>query len=123
MQVLELKGFKSLRALNAFNALLLGLKMLPAYMHEDYETFYTRVKSLGEDEQKKLLKEAAMFVELSKEEVEALVCFVADKNGVPYQAANIKNLSPDQLIDVIVAVCFEISKIKIDLVTESEKKN
>ncbi len=123
IKVLELKGLKSLRALNAFNVLLLGLKMLPAYMGESYEDFLARVQAMPEKDQRMLLKEAALFVELEKDEVEALMGFVVDGNGVPFGPENIKNLGPDKLVEAIVEVCFQISKIKIDLVTENEKKN
>lgn len=123
MKVLELKGFRSLRALNAFNTLMLGLKMLPAYMGESYEDFLNRIQNMNSDDQKKMIKEAALFVELQKEEVEALICFAADINGVPYTAENLKSLKPDQILEVIVAVCAEISKIKIDFLSPDEKKN
>lgn len=123
IQVLELKGYKSLRAMNAFHALMLGLKMLPSYMGESYEEFFSRVQQMPQDDQKKMIKEAALFVELQKEEVEALVCFCADKNGVPYTSENLKSLKPDNILEIIIAVCFEISKIKIDFVSDSEKKN
>lgn len=123
MKVLELRGFKSLRALNAFNTLMLGLKMLPAYMAESYEQFFGRVSEMAPPDQEKLIREAALFVELQKEEVEALVSFVADGNGVPYSAENMKALGPKELHEMIVAVCKEIAKIKIDLVGEHEKKN
>lgn len=123
IQVLELKGFKSLRAMNAFHSLMLGLKMLPSYMGESYEDFFARIQQMPPDDQKKMIKEAALFVELQKEEVEALVCFCADKNNVPYTSENLKSLKPDEILEIIVAVCCEISKIKIDFVSESEKKN
>lgn len=123
MKVLELRGFKSLRALNVFHTLMLGLKMLPAYMGESYEDFLDRVSKMDEADQEKLIREAALFVELQKDEVEALVCFVADGNGVPYTAANVKNLGPKELHEIVVAVCREIAKIKVDLVGEAEKKN
>jgi len=123
MRVLELKGYKSLRALNAFNALMLGLKMLPAYMAEDYEPFLARIQEMPPEDQKKMIREAAKFVELQKEEVEAIICFCTDKNGVPFTSENLKNLGPEQLVEIITSVCFEIAQIKIDFVTDSEKKN
>lgn len=123
MKVLELRGYKSLRALNAFNALMLGVKMLPAYMGESYEDFLTRVHSMPAEDQEKVIREAALFVELQKEEVEAIVAFCADKNGVPYSAENMKNLGAGELVEMIVAVCCAIAKIKIDFVSENEKKN
>lgn len=123
MKVLELRGFKSLRALNAFNTLMLGLKMLPSYMGESYEEFFGRISEMAPPDQEKIIREAALFVELQKEEVEALITFCADPNGVPYSAENLKNLGPKDLHEMIVAVCKEIAKIRIDLVGESEKKN
>lgn len=122
IRVLELKGYKSLRALNAFNTLMLGLKMLPAYMKETYEDFLNRIQAMPEEDQKKMIREAALFVELQKEEVEALVGFCCDKNNIPYEASNLKNIGPDELVDIIVAVCWEVAKLKINFVTEAEKK-
>ncbi len=123
MKVLALRGYKSLKALNAFHALMLGLKMLPAYMGETYEDFFSRVQEMPLRDQENLIREAASFVELQKDELEALLSFVADPNGVPYSAENVKNLGPKELLDGVVAVCVEISKMKINLVSEAEKKN
>lgn len=122
MKILELKGYKSLRAFNAFHALMLGLKMLPQHLSESYEEFYDRISEMSEADQKTIIREAALFVELQKDEVEALLSFVCDPNGVPYGAQNINNLSPQDIVEMIVAVCSEIAKIKIDLVSDSEKK-
>ncbi len=122
MKVLELKGYKSLKALNVFHTLMLGLKMLPAYVGEGYEEFYAKVQLMTEVEQSALIREAALFVKLDQDEIESLLCFVADPNGVPYGPENLKNLGPDQIHEVIVAVCSEISKIKVNLVTDAEKK-
>lgn len=123
MKVLELKGLKSLRALNAFSALVLGVKMLPSYMGESYEEFLARVQDMPPQDQKKILIEAVQFVELQPQEVEAMLCFCADKNGVPYTSENIGNLKPAELVDAIVSVCSEIVKMKIDLLSDKEKKN
>lgn len=123
MKILPLKGYKSLRALNGCHALLLGLKMLPAYITLDYETFYSSFQEKSEQEKEKLLREAAVFVQLSQDEVEALVSFAVDPNGVPYGSTNMKNLAVDELHRIIVAVCMEISRFKIDLVSDDEKKN
>lgn len=121
-KVLPLKGYKSLRALNAFHTLLLGVKMLPAYFQIQYEEFYESFKSQTDAQKEALLREAVAFVQLSEEEVDAVVCFATDANGVPYTAVNKGNLGPDELVDVIVSVCMEIGQIKIDLVSEAEKK-
>lgn len=123
MKVLPLVGYKSLKALNAFHTLLLGLKMLPAYMSEDYETFYASFIDKTDDQKEKALREAAAFVSLNEDEVFALISFCEDRNGVPYQEVNVKNLGASELMNVIVAVCMEIGRIKIELVSDHEKKN
>lgn len=122
IKVRELKGIKSLNAMNAFSALLLGLKMLPAYAGVPYEEFYEAMQKLTPAEQEKLLREAAMFVKLEKDEVESIASFAEDPNGVPYSPENIGNLGPAEMIDVIVAVCMEFAKIRVVLVTDSQKK-
>lgn len=121
-KVSPLKGYKALRAFNAFNTLLLGLKMLPMYLHDDYATFFEGFKEKTDGEKETFLREAVAFVELTEEEVNALVGFCSDKNGVPYGDTNKGNLTIDELHEVIVMVCMEIGKIKIDLVSEDEKK-
>lgn len=122
-KVLPLTGYKSYRALQAYNALMLGLKMLPSYMGESYEDFFARIEKMPPEDQVKMIKEAALFVNLEKEEVDSIICFCADKNGVPFGPENMKSLGPDEIWGMIVAVATEISKIKIDFVTDSEKKN
>lgn len=123
IKVLPLVGYESLKALNAFHALMLGLKMLPEYMSEDYETFFNRVEAMPEADQEKLIRQAAVFVNLEKDEVAALIRFSADKHGVPIGKENIANFGPDELHEVIVAVCKEIAKIKVNFVSAAEKKN
>lgn len=122
-EVTELKGYKSLTALNAFHTLMLGLKMLPDYLGLQYEEFFESIEKASTEQQEKLIRKAALFVKLERDELEALVCFVKDKNGVPYSAENIKNLGPDDLHEIIVSVCVAISRIKVNFISSSEKKN
>jgi len=96
--------------------------MLPSYQSESYEDFYARLDELDLAAQETILREAAFFVELQKDELEAIMSFCTDANGVPYDASNIANLSPGQFIDYIVAVCMEFAKMKVSLVTEARKK-
>jgi hypothetical protein len=123
MKILELKGYKSLKALNAFHTLLLGLKMLPAYMHIPYEEFYANFGEISDSDKEKYIREAVVFVQLEQNEVEALISFATDANGVPYSAVNLKNLGAKEIHEIIVAVCMEIGKIQVDLLSEEEKKN
>lgn len=123
-KVSELKGVKSLRALNAFCALVIGIKMLPSYAHLTLEEFFEIVEAMEFNDQLKVLTSGAKIVALDPEEVKALVCFCSDKNGVPYVAENINSLTPSELVEVIVTVSMEVLKnIHIDLITKEEKKN
>lgn len=122
MKLLPLKGYKSLRALNAFHALLLGLKMLPAYREVAYEAFFAAFDQKSEADKEAMLREAVVFVQLERDEVEALVGFAADKHGVEYGPVNLGNLAPNQIHEIIVAVCMEIGRMKVSLVTPAEKK-
>lgn len=121
---LPLQGVKSLRCLNAFSALLLGMKMLPAYGHMTFEDFFDMIEAMEPEDQVKIITTGAKIVALDHEEVKAMVCFCTDKNGIPYQEANLKTLKPNELVEVIVTVCMEvIQNIHVDLITKDEKKN
>lgn len=123
-KVSPLHGIKSLRCLNAFSALLLGIKMLPAYGHMTFEDFFAMIEVMEKEDQIKVLTSGARIVALDPEEIKAMVCFCSDKNGIPYREENIKTLKPNELVEVIVTVCMEvIQNIHVDLVTKEEKKN
>lgn len=121
-KILPFKGYQSLKALNAFNALLLGLKMLPAYLQYDYPTFFDSFKQKSPEETETLIREAVAFVHLEQTEIDALMSFAADSNGIPFGKSNINNLAPEEIFEIIVQVCIEFSKIDINLVSEEEKK-
>lgn len=123
MEVSEIRDFKGYRAFCAFHKMMLGLKMLPMYMAESYDEFFERIHAMPEEDQRKVIREAAVFVELEREEVEAMACFCKDANGVPYKTENLKSLDPPKILDIIEAVAMKCVKWKIDAVTEAEKKN
>jgi hypothetical protein len=123
MQASELKGLKSYFALQAYGKLLLGLKMLPMYMGEDYTEFFNRLEKMTENEQESIIRQGAFLIDLTSDEILSLARFCKDSNGVAYSEENIKKLPPDQIHEIIVAVCMACAKIKIRLTTEAEKKN
>ncbi len=124
MKVLELKGINSLYAAQSFHKLMLGLKMLPAYLSEDYKDFYAKIDAMEEKDQETMIREALTFVKLFEDEVLDVLRFASDANGIPIGKENIKNLSPVQIHDCMASVCLEIAKEhKIKIVSESEKKN
>lgn len=123
IEVSPLVGLKALKAFQAFNRLLLGLKMLPAYIEEPYEQFYEAFLDKTDGEKETFLREALAFVDLEPFEVEAFASFAKDGNGIHYTPANLKNLKFDQIFEIVVAVGMEIGRIRVDLVSDSEKKN
>lgn len=123
MKTLSLEGMGSFWAFQAYHKILLGVKMLPSYISESYEDFYKRIEDMPAQDQEKIIREGALFVELSKNELESLTKFCVDSNGIPYTAENMRKMTPDQIFEIIVSVCLEIAKIRVNFVTESEKKN
>lgn len=122
IQVLPLVGTKAYSALIAVQKLLLGLKMLPEYENIKYAEFFESFREMDDSEKESKIRIAAAFVELTVEELQAIICFGSDSNGIAYTSANLKNLKPDEIFEVIVAVALEVSRIKITLVSQEEKK-
>lgn len=123
-KVLTLEGYKSYMALIAYQRLVIGLQMIPGNMHMNYDELCAVIEAMTEEDQLKTLRQAALVVDLKSEEVDALICFCTDKNGIPYTAENKKSLKPEEYVEIIVTVCFEILRnVKIDLLTDNEKKN
>lgn len=122
INVRELKGIRSLKCLNVFHRVLLGLKLTPHYSTIPYPQFFEAFKFCDEQTKNHMLREAVSLVDLEHDEIEALLAFTEDSNKVAITAANIKNLGPDEIFNRVLAVLFEVGKIKVDLVTESEKE-
>lgn len=122
IKVDPIRGFKSLRAINVFSTLMLGLKMVPEFVVEEHDDFLERVHNLPEDEKRRLFKRAVEIVELERGEVAACLSFVRDPNGVPYSSLNMDNLSHTEIINAVTEVCMEISRMEVSSLTEDEKK-
>lgn len=121
--VLPLIGSKALRALNGYHALILGMKMSVLYKDTSYEEFLEALEAKSAAEKESFFRKAVAFVQLAADEIEAMISFTADSNGVPYTAMNVKNLSAAELHESIVAVCMEFAGIEVNLVSADEKKN
>lgn len=118
----ELSGLSSFSALQVFYKVMLGLKMFAAYAHYEPEAFFEMLEGLETKDQERFVREALLLVPLEKEDILCLAQFCADKNGVRYCAENMIKLKPDQLFEILVKSCMELVKIKIDFVSEAEKK-
>jgi hypothetical protein len=123
MKILVPQGLPSYFAFQAFHKLMLGLKMLPMYIGESYEEFYTKIDKMPSEDQEKMIREAVLFVPLDHEEIYSLAQFACDKNGVPYSPINMKSLPAEDIFEILVNVAKEMIKIKVKFVSETEKKN
>lgn len=123
IQTKELKGLSSYSAMQVFYKLMIGLKMYAAYAHYTPEQFFDFISELSPENQDKIIREALLIVPMEREEMESLASFCCDSNGVPYRSENMKSLKPNQIFEILVKSCLELAKIKIDFITEDEKKN
>lgn len=123
IKALELKGLKSVRALNSYSILLMGLKMIPEYAHLTYEEFLSIINAMEPEDQRKIFKTAVKLVNMEPDDVKALCVFCADSNGVPYTSENMHKLALKDILEIMVEVCMAIASIKIDMISEDQKKN
>ena len=122
-KLLPLKGVQSLKALNGFSALILGLNMIPEYAQIPFEEFFHSFKDRTPGNIETMIRKAVSLVQLSDDEIMSMVGFASDQNDIPISRENIKNLSPDDIFEIIVQVSLELSRININLVSEAEKKS
>lgn len=123
IKVLPLKGPDTYWALQSYIKLLFGLKMLPMYMGKTIEEFFAIIEEMPVEDRKKIVREAVLMVRLERDEVDSLIKFASDGNGVPYGHQNTKSLSPGEFLEIIHAVTQEIAGLEPNFLSLSEKKN
>jgi hypothetical protein len=123
IKVKPLVGHKALIAYNGFSSLMLGLMQTPLNRERTFDEFFEELKRRSLDDLEKACFQAVSIVNIEADELEAMASFCVDPNGVEYGKANIKNLGVKDLQKIIVAVCMEMFKIEINILSESEKKN
>lgn len=122
MEVRPIKGYNCYRAYQVYRDILLA----SYYFYEankicfednpkpeKYNEFLRRFENSNEEERKKIIEIGANNFNLSLDEVCFLVGLVEDANGVPYSKATLNNLDPQKIIEIIVEVCLEISKVTV----------
>ena len=123
MKIRPITGYNCYRAYQVYRDILLASYIFwnanKVYLSdkeakpESYKDFLMRFEKSTDEEKKDIIKLGADTFNLSLEEVCFLVGLVEDANGVPYSKANINNLKPQEIIDIIIAVCLEISKVTV----------
>lgn len=111
----EIKGIKGLYAFKALQTLLLSFYLLPEFKteKESYDDFLRRFSDMPEEEKRSVLNKSLYFAGIDTKEIEALICFAKDTNGIPYGKHNINNLSIEQMFEIIVDVCLAVARIKV----------
>jgi len=123
IKLLPLKGPDTYWALQSYIKLLFGLKMLPMYMGLTIEEFFVYIEQMPADDRKKIIREAVLMVTLDRDEVNSLIKFAADKNGVPFGRENTSSLDPNEYMEIIHRVTQAIASLEPNFLTATEKKN
>lgn len=123
MKVNPIKGYNCYRAYQVYRDILLASYIFwnanKVYLSEKpeeketYKDFLKRFENSSEEEKREIIKLGADTFNLSFEEVSFLIGQVEDANGVPYSKANMNNLKPQEIIEIIIEVCLEISKVTV----------
>ena len=122
--VKELRGLKSVYAVNALSNLVYGLAVEQAHLGQDIEETYAKFEALDEAGQRKQLKHALRIVNLTQEDMLNLLSFALDVNGVPYDEGRIKTMPPTDIMDAMLEVACQVAKvIKPRSITNDAKKN
>lgn len=119
----ELKGLKSVWALNAYSTLLFGLAAEQAVVGQDYDTTLAKFEALPLEEKAKQLRRALQIVNLQTEDMLNLLAFALDANGVPYDTKRIEKLPPMELVEAMLAVCLQLAQLRPYICPEEQKKN
>ena len=113
MEVTELKGLKSVKALNIYSQLLLGYKMLPIHFDKTYDEFLEWFSNQSVDDKKIIIKQALSAVSLDDVDITALTAFAKDENGIIYTKSVLDHLSINEIIDVATEVCLALDRLEV----------
>lgn len=123
VKVKELRGLESVWALNAYHTLVRGLAIEQACMGQEMDVTFAKFEALDAAGKERELRRAFSLVNLPEEDMQNLLLFALDANGIPYGKRTLKNIGPADLIEAMVAVCLEIAKITPRVCPEDVKKN
>lgn len=123
MKVRPILGYNCYRAYQVYRDIILASYIFwnanKIYLSDDenkpesYKDFLLRFEKSTEEEKREIIKLGAETFNLSIEEICFLIGLVEDANGVPYSKSNIDNLKPNEIIDIIIEVCLEISRVTV----------
>lgn len=117
---MELKGIKSYYALTTFNCVVLRITQLPNFEQWSEEQILESFEQLTQEQVTALLRKSIDLIPLNDKEILSLIVFCEDKNGVPLGLHSLKNFNPYEIRELCLSVLIEISKIRINFVTDDE---
>jgi hypothetical protein len=112
VKVKELKGLRALRAYLIYQKLIICLGLTVFNPEKDSGTLLLKFGDYDLQKRKELLTKACSVVPLEDDEVEALTRFAVDENGIAFEKPALANLKPNEIIDLMVAVCMKLDAIE-----------
>ena len=119
---MELKGINSYYALTTFHCVVLRITQLPSFDGYSEEQILESFNQLTQEQITALLRKSIDLIPLSEKEILSLIVFQKDRNGVPLGLHSLKNFNPYEIRELCLNTLIEISKIKINFVTDDEIK-
>ena len=113
VEVTELKGIRSVKALNIYSQLLLGYKMLPIHFDKTYDEFLEWFSKLADGDKRIIVKQALSAVSLEDTEISALTSFAKDENNVLYTKSVIDHLPANKIVEVAAEVCMALDRLEV----------
>ena len=113
VEVVELKGIKSVKALNIYSQLLLGYKMLPIHIDKTYDEFLEYFSKLDENDKRIIIKQALSAVNMEDTDITTLTSFAKDENGVLYTKSVIDHLPANKIVEVAAEVCMALDRLEV----------
>lgn len=111
----QFKGLKGAKAYHSALSLVRSLWYIPKDVdHQTFEEMTGWFDQLNDDEKRKYLKLAVEDgAELTDQEIQSLLIFAKDQNGIPFGKENIENLTPFEIYETIIDVACNIFKLKV----------
>lgn len=123
IKVKELRGLESVWALNAYHTLVRGLALEQACLGQEVDTTLAKFEALDDAGKERELRRAFALVNLGADDMQNLLLFALDANGIPYAKRKLSALGPVELVEAMLAVCMEIAKITPKVCPNDVKKN
>ncbi|MDR3243820.1 MAG: hypothetical protein LBT79_03630 [Elusimicrobiota bacterium] len=113
MKIKELKGLKSVKALNVYMKLVIGIAMTYFNKEKSFDAFLKNFEGYDLEKKRTLLKLACLIVQLEEDEVEALTRFAVDDDDIAYERPALSNLKTSELVAIMVEVLLKISEVEV----------